>query len=326
VNAFYKEKYDSIYRKSRARNRGRWLWQPDRECLNPNWDNLEEVDLRQLDIVQLKHLYAALFELREELHWYGHVNRTAVEKVLRKLDQHYNSHLASRNNEASVLSDAQFATQSRCLGDLERLKEVLATILVALKAQSHEETSIHTVEEPVSTSKGATGLLTPPCSDSMIALVASSDVSSVNEYIQNMVVELGRRKHLPIFDNSSLDRSQDSLRSLATLVERLSINKRDALQLKDSFGRKIIHYAAEKGLDEACRILLKSMKEWGELFDPANSVSLLSPLFEDSELSTPLHLSVLGGHVETTKIMLDGLEVSEDIEGPLGRLLLLALK
>jgi hypothetical protein len=211
--------------------------------LNPNWDNLEEVDLRQLDIVQLKHLYAALFELREELeklHWYGHVNRTAVEKVLRKLDQHYNSHLASRNNEASVLSDAQFATQSRCLGDLERLKEVLATILVALKAQSHEETSIHTVEEPVSTSKGATGLLTPPCSDSMIALVASSDASSVNEYIQNMVVELGRRKRLPIFDNSSLDRSQDSLRSLATLVERLSINKRDALQLKDSFDRKII--------------------------------------------------------------------------------------
>jgi hypothetical protein len=35
---------------------------------------------------------------------------------------------------------------------------------------------------------------------------------------------------------------------------------------------------------------------------------------------------VLGGHVETTKILLDSLEVSEDIEGPLGRLLLLALK
>ena len=100
-------------------------------------------------------------------------------------------------------------------------------------------------------------------------------------------------------DGKELD--EEPLLSLKYLLNRISISQRAALKSRDTYGRTPLHYAAQYGFVSSCLLLLSKMQEWGQL-DGDESLGQLE--WQDSEGFTPLHLSVVGGHPCTTKVLL----------------------
>lgn len=106
-----------------------------------------------------------------------------------------------------------------------------------------------------------------------------------------------------------LSANDDSVKLLAYLLDKLRPEQRNALQLRDSYGRLPLHYAAQYGFVVICQTVIKHMQDWGQ-FDVAQGID--SPYWQDSEGYAPLHLSVIGGHPLTTKTLLE----AENWRGP----------
>ena len=111
-------------------------------------------------------------------------------------------------------------------------------------------------------------------------------------------------------DSASTD--EEPLLSLKHLLSRFSSSQRTALEAKDSYGRIPLHYASQYGFVSSCSLLLEKMQEWGQLMLHR---SLADPHWQDSEGSTPLHLSVIGGHLHTTKILLQSNAENNSCDG-----------
>ena len=89
---------------------------------------------------------------------------------------------------------------------------------------------------------------------------------------------------------------------LLYLLERLRPEQRSALQKKDTYGRMPLHYAAQYGLVVICQVIISHMQTWG-LFEVTECHD--APFVPDADGLSPLHLSVIGGHPLTAKVLLE---------------------
>jgi glycerophosphodiester phosphodiesterase len=104
-------------------------------------------------------------------------------------------------------------------------------------------------------------------------------------------------------ESTLLTKDDEAVQILIYLLETLEPSQRTALMAADGFGRFPLHYAAQFGFVVVCQILMSKMQEWGQ-FNVENGID--APEWQDKDGNAPLHLSVLSGHVLTTKALLQG--------------------
>ena len=102
-----------------------------------------------------------------------------------------------------------------------------------------------------------------------------------------------------VLDLGENDRTVDMLNFL---LENITGRQREALQGRDGYGRMPLHYAAQYGFSPICEALLGRMQSWGFL-QVDEGVDATS--WQDVDGFTPLHLSVMGGHPVTTRILVE---------------------
>lgn len=107
---------------------------------------------------------------------------------------------------------------------------------------------------------------------------------------------------------TKLSRDDRSVIFIRHLLEKLRPHQRSALIATDTYGRMPLHYAAQYGFVVICQILVSHMQAWG-LFEVSEGVD--APFWQDSDGLSPLHLSVIGGHYMTARVLLE----SEDWKG-----------
>ena len=112
----------------------------------------------------------------------------------------------------------------------------------------------------------------------------------------------------PTISDKSLDQNDEAVQLLIYLLDKLHSQQRTALQARDVYGRLPLHYAAQYGFAVICQKIIKHMQDWGQ-FDVPEGID--APDWQDTEGYAPLHLSVIGGHVFTTKVLLE----AEDWQG-----------
>jgi glycerophosphodiester phosphodiesterase len=145
-----------------------------------------------------------------------------------------------------------------------------------------------------------------------------TDSEVISDGIHNIILELGRAKaarHLPA-ENPLAKTTFEYTATISLLrfiLERLPANHRPVLRLQDSVERLPLHYACEYGLAEVCQILLGYMKMWGQICVGTSESPVLVP---DAESHTPLHLAVMGGHVDATAILIESHKKSCDRDDP----------
>ena len=119
---------------------------------------------------------------------------------------------------------------------------------------------------------------------------------------------------------------------ISDVVHALAEKVYPALNTKDFFGRLPLHYASLYGLTGLCSAYLEHMVTTQE----TSSAQIQRPLFvTDADKYTCLDLSILGGHLQTTKRLLESLQSAtliggvEFVDGPeylIGQALNVALR
>ncbi|KAG7921048.1 hypothetical protein KL927_000292 [Ogataea polymorpha] len=178
----------------------------------------------------------------------------------------------------------------------------------------------------------ATLNLSYKCIDALLEIIPilsdSSDISGRN-FIHHHVIALGKQyvkkkeqqvenqtipvAHTPADINFRLVstfgpdgiNSNDSSQGLLYIFEHLPAHLKFAILQKDTYKRTPLHYAAQYGLKQVTHIILEFLKKWG-LYN--ENISLDDKhVWGDSELLTPLHLSILGTHPRTTAVLIDAM-------------------
>ncbi|KAL8831834.1 MAG: hypothetical protein Q9170_005130 [Blastenia crenularia] len=101
---------------------------------------------------------------------------------------------------------------------------------------------------------------------------------------------------------TKLCRDDPSVVVLRQLLEKLRPQHQASLQATDSYGRMPLHYAAQYGFVVICQIIVSHLREWG-MFEVGDGVD--APFWQDSDGVSPLHLSVMGGHYMTARVLLE---------------------
>ena len=101
---------------------------------------------------------------------------------------------------------------------------------------------------------------------------------------------------------TELTRDDKSVLLLQHILERLRPAQRVALRARDTYGRMPLHYAAQHGFVAICQIIVSYMQAW-ELFEIADGID--APFWQDDEGLSPLHLSAIGGHPWTARVLLE---------------------
>ncbi|KAL1843643.1 hypothetical protein VTJ49DRAFT_625 [Mycothermus thermophilus] len=104
-------------------------------------------------------------------------------------------------------------------------------------------------------------------------------------------------------ESDLLTKDDEAVQMLMFLLDSLTQSQRPALSARDGFGRIPLHYAAQFGFVVVCQVIMKKMQDWGQ-FNVENGID--APEWQDKDGNAPVHLSVLGGHVLTTKALLQG--------------------
>ncbi|KAJ4306986.1 Glycerophosphocholine phosphodiesterase [Collariella sp. IMI 366227] len=155
--------------------------------------------------------------------------------------------------------------------------------------------------------------------DHIVSLDEPDDINERN-CIHRLVIHIGRTKtasskreedlNLAAYplsrrgtSASLLSKNDEAIQTLIYLLDTLKPEQRAALKGKDGFGRIPLHYAAQFGFVVVCQILMKKMQEWGQ-FSVEHGIDATE--WQDKDGNAPVHLSVLGGHVLTTKALLQG--------------------
>lgn len=107
---------------------------------------------------------------------------------------------------------------------------------------------------------------------------------------------------------TKLSRDDKSVIILRHLLDKLRPHQRGALRALDTYGRMPLHYAAQYGFVVICQIIISHMQAWGQ-FGISDGVD--APFWQDFDGLSPLHLSVIGGHYLTARVLLE----SEDWRG-----------
>lgn len=101
--------------------------------------------------------------------------------------------------------------------------------------------------------------------------------------------------------NGSNNRVLSQLQVLEHLLCSLKPQQQSSVISQDSFARIPLHYAAEYGHVAVCELLISRMRIWG-FITPTTTIT--APEWCDTEKMSPLHMSVMKGHVQTTKLLL----------------------
>ena len=102
--------------------------------------------------------------------------------------------------------------------------------------------------------------------------------------------------------NARLDKDDKSVVLLKHVLDKLRVEQRGALCTRDVYGRMPLHYAAQHGLAVICEVIVERMQAWGQ-FDVSAGID--APYWQDLDGCAPLHLSVIGGHALTVKVLLE---------------------
>lgn len=100
--------------------------------------------------------------------------------------------------------------------------------------------------------------------------------------------------------------SNDSYKGLFYILNNLPSHLKFAILQKDNYKRTPLHYSSQYGLKEITKILIEFIKKW-ELYPINTSIDNIE-FWGDSENLTPLHLSILGLHPKTTKLLTDSMD------------------
>ena len=107
---------------------------------------------------------------------------------------------------------------------------------------------------------------------------------------------------------TELGREDKAIVLLEYLLDRLRPQQRIAIQARDVYERMPLHYAAQYGCVSICQIIISRMQVWGQ-FKFSHGID--APFSQDADGFSPLHLSVIGGHPQTTRALLE----AEDSRG-----------
>ncbi|KAH0562731.1 hypothetical protein GP486_002608 [Trichoglossum hirsutum] len=135
VETFYRDKYAVIRQKATT------LYNYYR--IYP--DSFDDMDLDEVDQYELEDLLGAFTELRDgmrKLQWYGKVNSDGFRKILSKLDKFRSGSERYPYEDEPKLSNSQFASQTKCLKDLERIMKSVAHLSRACSQDQPSSTRI----------------------------------------------------------------------------------------------------------------------------------------------------------------------------------------
>lgn len=102
--------------------------------------------------------------------------------------------------------------------------------------------------------------------------------------------------------------SSDDTNVLVFILDHLRPALSQALVAKDSFKKTPLHYSAQYGLKVLTKVLVQYIKKW-ELVDPTSP--FFGPLWQDSDHTIPIQLSVKGDHPLTSEILLNAMIKSQ---------------
>ena len=103
-------------------------------------------------------------------------------------------------------------------------------------------------------------------------------------------------------DISDLGNDDEAIVLLRYLLDRLRPQQRVAIQARDVYGRMPLHYGAQYGCVAICQVIISRMQAWGQ-FEVSHGID--APFLLDTDGYSSLHLSVIGGHTQTTKTLLE---------------------
>lgn len=217
-----------------------------------------------------------LLESLQKLHWFGYVNHVAFQRILSK-SQSLRPYGHREHKDKTLLEDQNFAHQRGCLQHLQRIKYLLNDLLGSNRA----------IEPLSSRFQDLTGSLTGSSLSSTRSMLKSST------YVRT------------VYNGTSNAGAGIDHGELLQSLGRLNAN---GLDERDRLGRLPLHYAAEIGILEQCRHYLhtSARKPRSDQLDPSDAI-----LAADIEGMTPLHLSIIRGHVEITDFLVDNLRMQD---------------
>ncbi|ERF68305.1 hypothetical protein EPUS_02761 [Endocarpon pusillum Z07020] len=104
------------------------------------------------------------------------------------------------------------------------------------------------------------------------------------------------------YQSQLLGMEDESVLLLQYLLDQLNPAQRSSLLARDASGRTPLHYGAQYGCKIVCQIIIQHLQAW-KLFKAESGID--GSGWQDNEGWAPLHLSVVGGHPLTTKVLLD---------------------
>ncbi|KAK4152039.1 Glycerophosphoryl diester phosphodiesterase family-domain-containing protein [Chaetomidium leptoderma] len=135
------------------------------------------------------------------------------------------------------------------------------------------------------------------------AMAFPGAVQYAQNYLTPAATPLSAPRACGLKESDILTKDDEAVQMLIYLLESLKPSQRIALRAKDGFGRVPLHYAAQFGFVVVCQILMSKMQQWGQ-FNVEHGIDATE--WQDKEGNAPVHLSVLGGHMLTTKALLQG--------------------
>ncbi|WEW60932.1 Glycerophosphocholine phosphodiesterase [Emydomyces testavorans] len=109
-----------------------------------------------------------------------------------------------------------------------------------------------------------------------------------------------------------LQRDDSSVSFFEYVLDNLRPHQRPALLAKDISGRTPLHFGAQYGFKVVCEVIIEHLQAW-DMFDVSEGIDGVN--WQDEEGWAPLHLSVVGGHLLTTRALLDAEKWSDKNEG-----------
>ncbi|KAL8720367.1 MAG: hypothetical protein Q9225_002755 [Loekoesia sp. 1 TL-2023] len=266
VEQFYLTRYGIFYRTA--------LQQPQGARSQYSLKSTHAIDVQHTDRRQLEEDLGNLLELLDNLTklcWFGYVNFTAFQRLKNKFERLAPFHYSLTNIE-SRLNEQNFAHQSECLEAVQKVGNLVDRLSIVLEHNVATEPSPFEVTSlPRSLAHSCKG--TPYDLPSLLARR-----QRVEEFLYN--------KCQPI--------------DYSAIFAKLDRSPLGDLHTTDRLGRIPLHYAAKSGRLELCRHYLKSTIE-----DRKNASNFNEPLLiADIDGNTPLHLSILAGHVNVVNYLL----------------------
>jgi len=167
----------------------------------------------------------------------------------------------------------------------------------------NERNCVHRLVVHIGRSKSA-----PPANSEPTANSNPKSAPYATQYLTPAAAPVAVPRSSQLKETEALDVSETAVQILIYLLDKLRPAQRGALIAKDCFGRLPLHYAAQFGFVVVCKHIIEKMQNWGQ-FNVENGID--APEWQDNEGFAPLHLSVIGGHRSTTKLLLE----AEDWEG-----------